>query len=316
LELSSDPNLIVGLKKADDAAVYRLADDLAIVQTVDFITPIVDDPYSFGMIAAANSLSDVYAMGGKPVTAMNIVCFPGDTLDIAVLKKILAGALAKLDEAGVALVGGHSVKDEEIKFGLSVTGVVHPQKIITKSDARVGDKLLLTKPLGTGILNTALKAGLLDDETLLKLTQQMATLNNKAAEIMVSLGAHACTDVSGFGLIGHACEMAENSGVALEINSKKVPYIGGVDRWAGMGLLPAGMYANREFRQDMLELAGKVASWLLDILFDPQTSGGLLISAPPEVADEMLTELKRAGHSEAAIVGTVVKRPQSKIILL
>lgn len=316
MELSSDPNLIVGLKKADDAAVYRLADDLAIVQTVDFITPIVDDPYSFGMIAAANSLSDVYAMGGKPVTAMNIVCFPGDTLDIAVLKKILAGAQAKLDEAGVALVGGHSVKDEEIKFGLSVTGVVHPQKIITKSDARVGDKLLLTKPLGTGILNTALKAGLLDDETLLKLTQQMATLNNKASEIMVSLGAHACTDVSGFGLIGHACEMAENSGVALEINSKKVPYIGGVDRWAGMGLLPAGMYANREFRQDMLELAGKVASWLLDILFDPQTSGGLLISAPPEVADEMLTELKRTGHSEAAIVGTVVKRPQSRIILL
>jgi len=306
----------VGLERADDAGVYRLTDDLAIVQTIDFITPIVDDPYSFGMIAAANALSDVYAMGGKPITAMNVVCFPSQTLDISVLERILNGALAKMDEAEVTLIGGHSVKDDELKYGLSVTGIIHPQKVITRSGAKLGDKLILTKPLGTGILNTALKAGLLDDRTKVKLIEQMAALNMKASEVMVSLGAHACADVTGFGLLGHACEIAQNSGVAIELQCNKVPLISGVIDFAKMGLIPEGMYANREFRSSMIEFAGKVADWMLDILYDPQTSGGLLISVSPDVADIMLTKLQQAGCKETAIVGTVVKKPESKIILL
>lgn len=308
--------MIVGLKKADDAGVYKLTDDLAVVQTVDFITAIVDDPYTFGMIAAANSLSDVYAMGGKPVTAMNIVCFPSETMDISVLRQILEGALAKLNEAKVTLVGGHSVKNDELKYGLCVTGVIHPQKVITKSEAKVGDKLILTKPLGTGILTTALKAGLVDEKTKAKLIKQMAALNMKASQVMVSLGAHACTDITGFGLIGHACEMAENSGVAIELYCDKVPFISEVLQFAGMGLIPEGMYANREFRATMTERSGRVDEGLLDIFYDPQTSGGLLISVSPEKADMMLTQLKQAGYPEAAIIGQVVDRPKSQIILL
>lgn len=277
----------------------------------------MDDPYSFGMVAAANSLSDVYAMGGRPLTAMNIVGFPSEALDIGVLQKILEGALRKLDEAGVAMVGGHSVKDEEIKFGLAVTGVVHPRKVITSAGARVGDKLILTKPLGTGIQSTALKAGLLDDEAAARLTRQMAALNRKASEVMLSSGVNACTDISGFGFIGHACQMAEASGVAIELNSLKVPFIDGVDRLASQGLIPAGMYANKDFRLEMVEVEGDVVDWLMDILFDPQTSGGLLIAAPAKTAGAMLTELKKAGIKEAALVGTVVERPrpETRIIL-
>lgn len=313
--LRSDPNLIVGLQRADDAGVYKLTDDLAIVQTLDFITPIVDDPYSFGMIAAANALSDVYAMGAKPVTAMNVVCFPSQTLDIAVLQQILSGALAKMDEAKVTLVGGHSVKDDELKYGLSVTGIIHPHKIITKSKAKPGDKLILTKPLGTGILSTALKAGLLDDKTRIRLTEQMTALNMRASQVMVSLGAHACTDISGFGFLGHAGELAENSGVAVELQCDKVPLISEVVNFAKMGLIPEGMYTNREFRSNMIEFATKVEDFMLDILCDPQTSGGLLISVSPEVADIMLAKLKQVGYKETAMVGTVVERPESKIIL-
>ena len=307
--------MIVGLEKADDAGVFRLREDLAIVQTVDLITPIVDDPVSFGMIAAANSLSDIYAMGARPLTAMNIVCFPSDTMDIEILRQILAGAVAKLDEAGVAMIGGHSVKDEEIKFGLSVSGVVHPEKVVTKSNAKAGDKLILTKPLGTGIMNTALKAGLLDDESLALVTKQMTTLNDKASQIMVSLGASAATDVTGFGLLGHACEMAENSGVAIEIDSEKVPLIPGIEKLAAMGLLPAGLYANREFRESTVQLEATLPTWLMDALYDPQTSGGLLIASPPKVAGEMLARIKKAGDKEAAIIGTVVAEQKNRIIL-
>ncbi len=308
--------MIVGLKLADDAGVYKLGDDLAIVQTIDFITAIVDDPFTFGMIAAANSLSDVYAMGAKPITAMNLVCFPSETLDISALTRILEGALAKLNEAKVILVGGHSVKDKELKYGLSVTGIVHPQKVVTKSGAKKGDKLILTKPLGTGILTTALKAGSLGNETKAKLIDQMAALNMEAAEVMVSLGAHACTDISGFGLVGHAGEMAENSGVAIELYHDRVPYISEVPEFAEMGLSPEGMYANREFRAAMTEGAGGVPEGLLDILYDPQTSGGLLISVSPETAGTMLDQLRQAGGKEAAIVGQVVGGPKGKIILL
>lgn len=306
--------MIVGLDKPDDAAVYKLSDDIAIVQTVDFITAIVDDPYSFGMITAANSLSDVYAMGGRPVTAMNIVSFPSETMDISVLTQVLSGALAKLNEAGVTLVGGHSVKNSELKYGLCVTGIVHPQKVVTKSEARVGDKLILTKPLGTGILTTALKAGLLQAETKARLTKQMVKLNDKAAEVMVSLGAHACTDITGFGLIGHACEMAENSGVAIELYLDKVPLIREVMQFAQMGLIPEGMYANEEFRAHMVE-GSQADEDLMAILYDPQTSGGLFIAVSPEKADKLVEQIRQAGDEQAAIVGQVIDSPKSQIIV-
>lgn len=306
--------MIVGLDKPDDAGVYKLSDELAIVQTVDFITAIVDDPYSFGMIAAANSLSDVYAMGGRPVTAMNIVSFPSETMDISVLTQVLSGALAKLNEAGVTLVGGHSVKNSELKYGLCVTGIVHPKKVVTKSEAKVGDKLILTKPLGTGILTTALKAGLVDEKTKTKLTEQMAKLNDKAAEVMVSLGAHACTDITGFGLIGHACEMAENSGVAIELYLDKVPFIRGVLQFAQMGLIPEGMYANEEFRAHMVE-GSQADEDLMAILYAPQTSGGLFIAVSPEKADKMVEQIRQAGDEQAAIVGQVIDSPKSQIIV-
>ena len=307
--------MIVGVETADDAGVYRLTDDLAIVQTIDFITPIVDDPYSFGMIAAANALSDVYAMGGKPITAMNVVCFPSKTLDISILKQILSGSLDKIHEAGVTLVGGHSVKDNELKYGLSVTGIIHPQRVMTNSGAKVGDKLLLTKPLGTGILITALKAGLIDDKTTGRLIENMATLNRKASEIMMSLGAHACTDITGFGLLGHACQIAENSNVAIELYHDRLPLFSEVVDFAKMGLIPEATHSIKEFRSNVIEPENKVDDYMLDILFDPQTSGGLLISVLPEVADTMLAKLHDVGYKQAAIIGTVVDKPKGKILL-
>ena len=311
-----DPNLIVGLERADDAGVYRLTDELAIILTIDFITPIVDDPYDFGMIAAANALSDVYAMGGKPITAMNVVCFPSKTMDISILKQILSGALAKMHEAEVTLVGGHSVQDDELKYGLSVTGIIHPQRVVTKSGARIGDKLILTKPLGTGIISTALKAGLADSKTIAKLTSLLATLNRKASELMISVDAHACSDITGFGLLGHACEMALNSEVAIELYSDAVPFFSEAADFAKMGLNPEGMYSIKEFRSNMIESVGKVDDWMLDILFDPQTSGGLLISVSPQVADTLLIKLQEAGYKEAAIIGAVANEPKGKIVLL
>ena len=315
LPRQNDPNLIVGLDRADDAGVYKLSSELAIVQTVDYITAIVDDPYTFGMIAAANSLSDIYAMGGKPVTAMNIIAFPSDTMDISVMTQVLSGSIAKLNEAGVTLVGGHSVRNSELKYGLSVTGVVHPEKAITKSTARVGDRLILTKPLGTGILITALKAGLLKAETKARLTEQMVRLNNKAAMAMVDIGVSACTDITGFGLLGHTCEMAENSQVAIEIFVDKVPFIPETMEFARMGLVPEGMYANQEFRLDMVK-SSKIGEDLLSVLYDPQTSGGLIISVPADKAEALLTSIRRGGDEEAAIVGQVVDKPESHIILV
>ncbi len=315
LPRQNDPNLIVGLELADDAGVYKLNSELAIVQTVDFITAIVDDPYTFGMIAAANSLSDVYAMGAKPMTAMNIIAFPIDTMDISVMTQVLSGSLDKLNEAGVTLVGGHSVKNEELKYGLCITGIVHPEKVVTKSTAKVGDKLILTKPLGTGVLTTALKAGLLQAEIKDRLTEQMLRLNDKAAEAMVAMGADACTDITGFGLIGHACEMAENSGISIEIFCDKVPFIPEALEFARMGLVPEGRYANWEFRAHMVK-DNQVDEDMLSILYDPQTSGGLLISIAPEKAEALLARIKQAGDSEAAIVGQVIDKPKSQIILV
>ena len=299
----------------DDAGVYKLTDDLAIIQTVDFFTPIVDDPYTFGQIAAANALSDVYAMGGKPLTAMNLVCFPIKSLDISILKDILRGGLDKMREAGVTLVGGHSIDDKELKYGLSVTGTVHPERLVTNSGAKAGDKVILTKPLGTGIIGTALKAGVADKETVEKFTKSMATLNNIASELMQEVGAHACTDITGFGLLGHACQVAEHSQVGIKLNLASVPYFPEVVEFARQGLCPGGLYRNREFYSDRVEFATDVPEDMQLILFDAQTSGGLLISLAPEAAQLLLDRLHEADVQHAAIIGEMVSRPAAKVLV-
>ncbi len=307
--------MIVGLDQADDAGVYKVTDDLAIIQTVDFFTPIVDDPYWFGQIAAANALSDVYAMGGVPKTAMNLVAFPIKDMDISVLRQILQGGLDKMKEAGVVLVGGHSVEDKELKYGLSVTGFIHPDRILTKKNLKTGDRLILTKPLGTGIINTAIKGGLASKEITDTVTRLMATLNRDAAEIMKGYPVHACTDITGFGLLGHIAEMIIDTGFSIKLTSKTIPIIPETLEYAGMGLVPAGTYNNREFRECMVDFAPSVDSLVQDVLFDPQTSGGLLICVDRKNADELLEKLKEKGMANAAIIGEVATEPKEKIIV-
>lgn len=315
MPLIHDPNLIVGLEKADDAGVYKLGEDLAIIQTIDFFTPIVDDPYTFGQIAVANALSDVYAMGGKPLTAMNVVCFPIKTLDISILREILRGGLEKMREAGVALVGGHSVDDLELKYGLSVTGVIHPKKVITKTGARAGDKLVLTKPLGTGIVNTAVKGKVASEETAAKTASHMATLNRAASELMQEIGVNACTDITGFGLLGHACEMIQDSEIGMRIRMSSVPIFAGAIEFARMGMIPGGTYRNKEFRSTMVEPSGRLPDYALDVLFDPQTSGGLFIAVSSAKSDLLVSRLRQSGVVDAAIVGEVVDHPKERIII-
>jgi selenide,water dikinase len=315
LELPTDPNLIVGLDRADDAGVYRISDDLALIQTVDFFTPIVDDPYWFGQIAAANALSDVYAMGGVPKTAMNLVAFPAKDMDISVLRKIIEGGLDKMREAAVVLVGGHTIEDTELKYGLSVTGFVHPDRVLTKRSLRPGDRLILTKPLGTGIISTAIKGGLASREITDQVTRSMAALNKTAADVMTDYPVHACTDISGFGFLGHLSEMVVGSGYGVRVAASRVPLFPETLQYAGMGLIPAGAYRNREFRLFMVDFASSVDRALQDVLFDPQTSGGLLICVAPEIAEELLKDLKANGIKDAAIVGEVVTQPKERIIV-
>ena len=315
MPLISHPNLIVGMERADDAGVYKLRDDLAIVQTLDFFTPIVDDPYTFGQVAVVNALSDVYAMGGKPLTAMNIVCFPVKTMDMSILRDILLGGLDKMREAEVTLVGGHSVEDAELKYGLSVTGIVHPDRVLTNTGAWVGDVLILTKPLGTGIINTAVKAGMTGEEAVAKSIKCMVDLNKKASELMLEVKVHACTDITGFGLLGHACEMIEGSNVGMVLHSAAIQFLSEAKEFAQMGLLPGGLYRNKEFRMHMVEIGQDVPDYLADILFDPQTSGGLLIAVPESEADMLLRRMHEEGIEEAAIVGEVAKEPRGKIVV-
>lgn len=303
------------MESLDDAGVYKLSDDIAIIQTIDFFTPIVDDPYDFGQIAVANALSDVYTMGGRPLTAMNVVCFPIKKLDISVLKDILKGGIDKMKEAGVTLVGGHSVEDNELKYGLSVTGIVHPSRLITNAGARAGDNLILTKPLGTGLISTALKAGKASKKTITRVTKSMAALNKTASELMQEAGVHACTDITGFGFLGHACQLAQNSKVGIKIDSVSVPIFTEAIEFAKGGLCPGGLDRNREFYGKMVEFSNNVPEYIRDILFDPQTSGGLLISLASKTAMELLPKLKKAGVAEAAIIGKVVSEPEGKIIV-
>lgn len=305
----------MGLESAEDAGVYKLREDLAIVLTLDFFTPIVDDPYTFGQVAAANSLSDVYAMGGKPIVAMNIVCFPINKMDISILQDILKGGLDKMREAEVLLVGGHSVEDNELKYGLSVTGTIHPEKVLTNKGARAGDKLILTKPLGTGIINTALKGGLAHEHSVSESIKCMTTLNKKAAELMTEVEVHACTDITGFGLLGHACEMVEGQDVGMVIYSSAVPILPGTEKLAQMGLIPGGTIRNRDFRIPMIDRAAQISDEHLLILFDAQTSGGLLISVPEQDAQSLLERLHQEGVEAAAIVGEVVEQPKAKIVI-
>jgi len=311
-----DPNLIVGMDRADDAGVYKISEDLAIIQTVDFFTPIVDDPYMFGQIAAANSLSDVYAMGGQPLTAMNIVCFPIKMMDISILRDILRGGLDKMKEAGATLAGGHSVEDSELKYGLSVTGIIHPSRVLTNVGAETGDALILTKPLGTGIINTAIKAGMAKEESIEMVTRCMARLNKDASEVMQEVGARACTDITGFGLIGHAFEMIQGTGKGIVIYASRVPLFPEAVNFAEMGLVPGGTYRNRDFRIHQVDIDPGVSPYLSDILFDPQTSGGLLIAVPAEKADKMIKTLKERGVEEAAVIGEVVNEPKERIVVV
>jgi len=315
MEFPTDPNLIVGLDKADDAGVYKITDDIAIIQTVDFFTPIVDDPYWFGQIAVANALSDVYAMGGVPKAAMNLVAFPLKDMDISILRQIIQGGLDKMKEAGVVLLGGHSVEDKELKYGLSVTGFIHPDRILTKKNLQIGDRLILTKPLGTGIINTAIKGGLASDEIIEFVTGLMATLNRDAAEIMNDYPVHACTDITGFGLLGHLAEMVVDSNFGIEIWSEKIPVIPEALEYAGMGLVPAGAYKNREFRESMIDFAPSVDRLIQDVFFDPQTSGGLLICVEKESADDLVKRLKRKEINDAAVIGEVLSSPKGKIVV-
>ena len=317
LPLISDPNLIVGLEHAEDAGVYKLRDDLAIIQTVDFFTPIVDDPYTFGQIAVTNALSDVYAMGGRPLTALNIVCFPAKTMDMSILRQILQGGLDKMREAGVLLIGGHSVEDEEPKYGLSVTGVIHPDKVLLNRGGRVGDKLILTKPLGTGIVSTALKAGLADDALVAKSTRYMTTLNKKAAELMLEMpDVHACTDITGFGFLGHACEMIEDSDVGILIHASSVPFFPELKEFVEKEIVPGGLERNRQYRSKLIDADPSCPDWLIDIMFDPQTAGGLLIALPETQAETLIGKMHSNGIIEAAIVGEITSKPKGKIRVL
>lgn len=308
-----DPNLLVGYDKSDDASVYRVSDELAIVQTTDFFPPIVDDPFMYGQIAATNALSDVYAMGAEPKLALNIMCIP-EKMDKATVQEILRGGYAKAYEAGAIITGGHTIHGAEPIYGLAVTGFVKPENVWTNSGAQPGDVLLLTKPLGVGILTTAAKAGLVEQELLDKLYVQMSTLNKYAHDVLVNYSVHACTDVTGFALLGHSLEMAQGSGVTVHLKAQAVPYHEEAYEMADMGFIPAGAYRNRDFAEAGVRVVGEVARALQDIFYDPQTSGGLLCAVPAVEAEVCLAELRAVAPS-TQIIGYVTEKLDSAIYL-
>lgn len=305
LEFPVDDNVLIGIGTADDAGVYKISDDLALIQTVDFFTPIVDDPFDFGKIAAANALSDVYAMGGVPKTAMNLVAFPLQKLGGQVLRDVLSGGIEKLKESGTVLIGGHSIEDDEFKYGLSVTGFVNPKRILANQGLKDEDCLILTKPLGTGIINTAVKGGLASESTIKMATYFMAMLNKYAAEVMSSFNITACTDITGFGLLGHLAEMISGTNTAVTVYSSLVPILPETVDFASMGLVPSGAHRNRNFRTDMVQLRPNITPVMRDILFDPQTSGGLLIGCSEKDSENLVKRLIDKGVEHAAIIGKV-----------
>lgn len=313
LKVNYDKNLLVGFDKSDDACVYKVTDDLCIVQTVDFFPPIADDPYVFGQIAASNALSDIYAMGADPKTALNIMCVPKSMSDSDV-HAILKGGYDKVFEAGAVISGGHSIYDDEPKYGMAVTGFIHPDKIFTNSGAKVGDKLIYTKPLGIGIITTAQKADIASKESVDKAIEAMTFLNKSARDCMVKYKVNACTDVTGFSMMGHTLEMAQGSSVQIKIFTENLDVIEGAYDFAKMGILPEGMYRNRRFAQSFVNV-GDVELYVQDVLFDPQTSGGLLISVAPEDAEELLEELKECTIS-SNIIGEVEEYKGSERVFL
>lgn len=312
ISVHEDPNLLVGFDKSDDASVYKITDDLAIVQTLDFFPPIADDPYLFGQIAATNALSDVYAMGGEPKLALNIMCIPKDMPRDAV-HALLRGGYEKVFEAGALITGGHSIFDDEPKYGLSVTGFVHPDRILTNSGAKEGDVLLLTKPLGIGVLTTAQRAELLSDEGKALAYRLMTTLNKSARDCMVKYRVHACTDVTGFGLLGHLYEMTQGSDLTAVLNTSAIHIIQEALPFAEMGILPEGMYRNRSFAEQAVD-AGDTPLAVQDVLYDPQTAGGLMISVHPEDADALYEELKTAVPC-AQRIGVMERAGEKRILL-
>jgi len=296
-------DLIVGTETSDDAGVFRVRSDLAIVNTVDFFTPIVDDPYVFGQVAATNALSDVYAMGAEPRTALNIVCFPRGKMDIAVMGEILKGGADKVKEAGAVVVGGHSIIDEEIKYGMAITGVIHPDKVIRNVGVQEGDALVLTKPLGTGIITTALKRGKAPKESVQAAVTSMTTLNKTASAIMRNYPVHACSDVTGYGLLGHGLEMASGSSVTLILESAKLPLLHRAPRLGEKGYITGGCKRNRDYLQDKVTIDKSIRAGLVEVAFDPQTSGGLLIALAQKYAPKLVEELQASGVKAATAIG-------------
>jgi selenide,water dikinase len=305
------------MSAADDAAIYRLSDDLALVQTVDFFPPVVDDPYSYGAIAAANAVSDVYAMGGRPLTGLNIICFPA-ACDVphSILVDILRGGADKAAEAGFSIVGGHTLQDKEPKYGLAITGVIHPKRILTKGGAKVGDELILTKPLGIGIITTAIKAECVSEETIQRAIRVMSTLNKTASEVMLEIGVNACTDITGFGLLGHLHEVVMASGIGARINLSKVPVLKETWELVAEGLVPAGTHRNLDFVKDSVVWDAQISEDAKLVLCDAQTSGGLLISVPGEKSQQLITALHQAGVAEAVSIGTIIEDKASRIYVV
>lgn len=310
----SHEKLIVGLETSDDAAVYKVSDDKAIILTLDFFTPVVDDPYTFGKIAAANSLSDIYAMGGEPTVAMNIVCFP-QCEDMAILREILRGGSDKVTESGAILVGGHTVDDMEPKYGLSVTGEVHPDKVRANSHVAVGDVLILTKPIGTGIINTAIKGEIADEQDYEEAVLVMEYLNKYPADALKKIDVNGVTDVTGFGLLGHVLEMAKGSGCTIEVDGESVPMLRNAREYANMGIIPAGMYKNLDYISPDVSVCEGVKQDILDVLYDPQTSGGLLISVPQQRASELIEELRNCKALCYDIIGRAVEKKEKYVIV-
>lgn len=290
--MPTHPDLLVGINTRDDAGIFKLHQDLAVIQTLDFFTPMVDDPFIFGQIAATNAINDIYAMGGRPLLAMNVVCFP-QCEDMQLLREILEGGLSKINEAGAFLVGGHTVDDNEPKYGLAVTGLVHPDKITSNDRARPGDLLFLTKPLGNGVIATTIKAEMASKESYNDAIGWMSMLNRKACDAMQEVGINAATDVTGFGFIGHLFEMVVGSNVQVEIYSDQIEFMTGAREYANMGLIPAGAYTNREYLADKVDYAGEIDPTVRDLLFSPETAGGLLISVPEKKAPQLLTAMEK-----------------------
>ena len=310
-----NPKVLVGIETADDAGVYQLSDDLAIVQTLDFITPIVDDPYAFGAIAAANAVSDIYAMGATPITALNIVGYPAAEIDPSLVAQILQGGHDKLTEANVAVIGGHTVDNPSLIYGLTVTGVVHPKRVVTNAGAKAGDLLVLTKPLGVGAINHGIKQDKTPAEIVAKAIEVMTTLNKAAAEAMLEVGVNACTDVTGFGFLGHLHEMVAASGVGAKVFASKVPILDGVLDLIEQRIFPGGARSNKKFADSFTHWHESVSEPMRIALCDPQTSGGLLISVPKGKVDALMEEMQKRGVKWAAIVGEIVSEPVGEVFV-